>query len=453
LGWEFPIRVTARFKDRRAHIDSLIAAALYAADPAVAVRRNLRRVGNSLYVGPKQFDLHSGRIYLVGVGKASVAMGAAAGQVLGDLSSQGILVTKAESVSDGTTTTWAGASKLTIYFAGHPISDQRSVDAAAAIELLLANTATEDLVLFLISGGASALLTRPLIPLPDWRALNEILLNSGCTIGELNTVRRRLDRVKGGGLSRLAAPAAQASLILSDVVGNRLEAIGSGPTVSNPDDVPAARKVLARYSAAGKLGTEAWGRIEFLLNAAEEEESVEAQPAAEEPAFNLIIGDVAQAAEAAATAAHELGFSARVLTTHLEGEAREVGKVVAALSRDAPANSCLILGGETTVTVRGDGLGGRNQELALSAALAIDGSVGQVIASFATDGEDGPTEAAGAIVSGETVQIARKMGLSARDCLERNDSYHFFREAGGLLETGQTGTNVNDLIFALHYEG
>jgi hydroxypyruvate reductase len=380
-------------------------------------------------------------------------MGVAAGQVLGDILSQGILVTKAKSASDGTTTTWAGSSKLTTCFAGHPISDQRSVDAAAAIELLLANTATEDLVLFLISGGASAILARPLIPLPDWRTLNEVLLNSGCTIGELNTVRRRLDRVKGGGLSKLAAPAAQASLILSDVVGNRPEAIGSGPTVSNPDNVQAARNVLSRYSVAGKLGTEAWGRIEVLLDVAEEEESAEVQPAAEESAFYLIIGDVGQAAEAAASAAHELGFSVRVLTTHLEGEAREVGKVVAALSKDAPVNSCLILGGETTVTVRGDGLGGRNQELALSAALALDGSAGQVIASFATDGEDGPTEAAGAIVSGETVQIAREMGLSARDCLERNDSYHFFHEVGGLLETGQTGTNVNDLIFALHYEG
>jgi glycerate 2-kinase len=420
---------------------------LEAADPANAVTRNLRREDKTLQVGPKRYDLAKGRVFLVGVGKASVAMGSAAERVLGDKLSQGILVAKGSSRDSDATTTLSGSSRLSVHFAGHPISDQRSVDAADAIEVLLGSTTVDDLVLFLVSGGASALLSQPMIPLRQWQKLNELLLKSGCTIDELNTVRRRLDRVKGGGLSRLASPASQVSLILSDVVGNRLEAIGSGPTVANPDTVQDARDVLSQYGIAESLGSKEWGRIEELLGAAE----VEGAPVVE-PALNLIIGDVRQAAEAAAVAAREIGFSTQVLTTRLAGEAREVGKVVGALAVDAPLNSCLILGGETTVTVRGDGIGGRNLELALSAALSIAGKTCRVVATFATDGEDGLSGAAGATVTGETIQIAQAIGLSARDYLDRNDSYHFFHEAGGLLETGQTGTNVNDLVFAINYE-
>jgi glycerate 2-kinase len=430
-----------------AHVDIIVRAALQAADPAGAVMRKLKRDGDILRIGAERFDLAIGRVYVVGVGKASVAMGTAAAQVLGKKLTQGILVAKATFVHDEAAETPPGLPQLKIHLAGHPISDQRSVDAALAASLLLAETTADDLVLFLISGGASALLTQPMIPLPEWRRLNRVLLNSGCTIGELNTVRRRLDHIKGGGLARLASPAKQASLILSDVVGNRLEAIGSGPTVSNPDSVQDARDVLSRFNVAEQLGSETWGRIEYQLDIAEETRLPRV-----ESATHCIIADIGQAAEAAASAAGELGFNSKVLTSHLEGEAREVGKVVAALSMDSPVNSCLILGGETTVTVRGNGVGGRNQELVLAAALSIEGAVNQIIASFATDGEDGSTGAAGAIVSGETTRIGREMGLSARDCLDRNDSYHFFREVGGLLETGQTGTNVNDLVVALHYE-
>lgn len=435
-----------KFADHRSHVTSLIKAALRAADPASAVTRSMRRENKILHVGSERYDLLAGRVYIVGVGKASVPMGMAAAQVIGDRLSEGILVTKGSSGLNDVEASLIESSKLALHRASHPISDQRSVDAAVAVELLLGKTMPEDLVVFLVSGGASALLSQPLIPLREWQRLNEQLLKSGCTIDELNTVRRRLDRVKGGGLSRFASPASQLSLILSDVVGNRLEAIGSGPTVSNPDTVQDVRDVLSQYGIAESLGAEAWERIDHLLSAAEDE-----TPAIE-PAPCLIVGDVGQAARAAATAALELGFSPQVLTTHLAGEAREVGKVVAAMALDASPNSCLILGGETTVTVIGDGIGGRNQELALAAAMSIEGSPRLVIATFATDGEDGLTGAAGAIVSGDTTRIAREMGLIPRDCIDRNDSYHFFREVGGLLETGQTGTNVNDLVFALCYE-
>ena len=446
-GREIQIQLAPNLGDHRADIDNLIRAAMQAADPAIAVKRYLRREGATLFVAAERFDMSAGRVFIVGVGKAAAAMAATAAQVMGDSLDRGIVVTKAPSSQDGPATAQTHSAIVTTHYAGHPISDQRSLDAAGAVEMLLQGATADDLVLFLISGGASALLSRPLVPLQVWQKLNELLLESGCTIGELNTVRRRLDRVKGGGLARMAFPAKQASLILSDVVGNQLEAIGSGPTVLNPDTVEQARDVLSRYDVARQLGEVAWQQIEGQLAIAERENlsRVEASP-------NLIIGDVAAAASAVSAAATGLGFSSQVLTTHLEGEAREVGKVIAALALDATPNSCLVFGGETTVTVRGDGIGGRNQELALSAALSLEGSTGKVVASFASDGEDGSTGAAGAVITGDTVRVARAKGLNGRDYLERNDSYGFFLEAGGLLETGPTGTNVNDLVFALYYE-
>jgi hydroxypyruvate reductase len=291
--------------------------------------------------------------------------------------------------------------------------------------------------------------------LAEWQQLTTHLLQSGCTINELNAVRKQLDEVKGGGLALMAQPAATVSLILSDVVGNPLDVIGSGPTAPNPQPPAEALTVLHRYRARRTLARETWSRIYDLLTDPRSATSLARFEGLE--VRNIIVGDVRRAANAASAAAEKLGFTSTVLTAHLQGEAREVGRVAAALAKDANAGSCLLLGGETTVTVHGDGHGGRNQELALAAAIALEGFPQRVIASFATDGEDGPTDAAGAVITGETIAAADGVNLDAREYLDRNDSYAFFThlaKATGrtfLLQPGPTGTNVNDLLFVLRY--
>lgn len=435
-----------RFDDYPQHVNQLVQAALAAVEPGAAVRRHLHRHKNWLAVGEARYPLGRGRVFLVSVGKAAGAMGRAAIEVLGEALAAGVIVSKktggGEPVGRGE---WPPA--IQVFQAGHPLPDEDSLEATTAVVEMVAGATAGDLVLGLISGGASALLTRPRVSLTAWRELNQALLVCGCPIQEFNVVRQALDVVKGGGLARMAAPAACASLILSDVVGNPLELIGSGPTVPMGNQTAAARRVLERYGLARLVPAETWREVEVGLEAAGVE-TVDESP----PVTNGVVGDVRQAAIAAVTRAAELGFSAHLLTAHLEGEAREVGRVVAALAKDAPPGTALILGGETTVTLDQDGLGGRNQELALSAAVLLDGWPGVVVATLATDGEDGPTGAAGTIVTGETAVKARELGLDPLVFLARHDSFHFFHRVGGHLVTGPTGTNVNDLVFILKYE-
>jgi len=397
----------------------------------------------------------------VAAGKAARAMGTAAAAILGDALAAGILIGKRHSPQASPQTSPQTSpqapqsssgerevsASLVQRYAGHPVPDQAGVSATAEVVELLARTEPGDLVLCLISGGASALLTQPTLPLDQWGRLVDALLASGCTINELNAVRKRFDRVKGGGLARLAAPATCASLILSDVVGNPLDVIGSGPTVANPDDPAEAGRILRRYGVAERLQPEDWAAVCDQLDQSAGEKAPDMSRV-----HNIIIGDVRLAAEAAVSAAAELGFEARLLTAHLEGEAREVGRIAGALAKETGPNSCLVLGGETTVTLRGDGLGGRCLELALAAAMAIDGWPGRVVVTFATDGDDGPTNAAGGLVTGDTLAQARQLGLQAEKALDNNDSYHFLQATGSLLITGQTGTNVNDLILLLRYD-
>jgi hydroxypyruvate reductase len=442
-----------RFGQRARHSELLIGACLAAVDPAAAVRRNLHLQDKRLLIGQVEFDLSHGRVFLVGAGKASRAMGQAAAEILGDFLSAGVLIGKREDEPAHPSTAHARPrqsklpGRLRLHLAGHPLPDQAGVAATSEVVEMLGRTAPDDLVLCLISGGASALLTQPLLPLDQWQRLVDALLASGCTINEFNAVRKRMDRVKGGGLAQMAAPAACASLILSDVVGNPLDIIGSGPTVANPDDPALAGRILERYDVANRLPPEDWRAISQHLDDLGAQED---RPALD--AHNLIIGDVRQAAEAAMRAARQIGFEAHLLTAHLEGEAREVGRFAAALAKDALPATCLILGGETTVTLRGDGFGGRNLEVALAAALAIDGWPDRVVITFASDGDDGPTNAAGALVTGQTIARARQLGLDAQQHLDNNDSYPLLRATGSLIITGQTGTNVNDLIFILTYD-
>ncbi|MBK8901670.1 MAG: DUF4147 domain-containing protein [Anaerolineaceae bacterium] len=429
------------FADHPAHIQAILQAALDQADPQTAVRRSLQKSDSQLHIGPHAVELGNGRLFIVSLGKAAVPMALAAVDVVGEAAvSGGGIITKHLPETP---------LPLPAYAGSHPVPDEPSVAATTAVLQSLPNLTEKDLVLCLISGGASALFTRPRLPLDDWQALNRALLASGCPIQAINTVRRQLDAVKGGGLARWLAPARVISLILSDVVGSDLAAIGSGPTVASPDKPAEALAVLRRYQVERFLETAVSQTITATLqNLAK---TTHTQPA--NIIDNLIIGSIQQSAQAASAKAKSLGFQTRLLTTRLEGEAREVGRFASALAIDAPPQSATLLGGETTVTLHGDGIGGRNLETALSAAISLSGWPQRTITSFATDGDDGTSGVAGATITGQTVQDRQ----NALAHLDNNDSFTFFQQldtAGQgphLIKTGPTGTNVNDLIVILHY--
>ena len=310
-----------------------------------------------------------------------------------------------------------------------------------------------DLVIVLISGGGSALLTLPSseIELDDIVAANKLLINCGATIGEINTVRKHLSQLKGGQLARRAAPAKVVSLILSDVVGNPLDVIASGPTVADPTTFTQASDIVDRYHLWEKVPCSVRNRLE-AGKAGKIEETPKPGNSLFERVKNVIVGSGVVAAEAALREGQRLGYNSLLLTTTLEGEAREVGRVLASLAREETTHArplappaLFVAAGETTVTVHGNGKGGRNQELALSAAMSLEGLSDAVIVSLGTDGRDGPTDAAGAMVDGETVTRIRKAGLSPEERLEKNDSYAALEASGDLIKLGPTGTNVADL--------
>lgn len=449
-----------RFQDHRQHVEELYAAALAAVEPRAVVQAHLRRAGDTLHVADFSHDLGQGQVIVISVGKAAQPMAAAAVETLAGKPFTAVVISKQHAVQAGADIL-AGDPAVHLLHGSHPVSDEDSVSATAVATAAARDAGPDDLVLCLISGGTSALLTQPRIPLADWQALTNVLLASGCTINDLNTVRRQLDEVKGGGLARLAAPARCISLILSDVVGNPLEAIGSGPTILTHEAPQEALDVLARFGVAEHLPAATYGRVIAALAAQDE------RPVAPAAASDVrIVGDVRRAALAALARAMQLGFVSQLLTTHLQGEAREVGRVAAAIATDTPPGRCFVLGGETTVTLQGDGRGGRNLELALAAALALEGQESRVVASLATDGEDGPTPAAGAVVSGGTAVLARRHSLSPEQYLADNDSYTFFERldtavaaalptvpfvAPAMVNVGSTGTNVNDLLIILTY--
>jgi len=455
--------------DLRVAAAELQQAALAAVEPGAAVRRHVRREGDTpvLRVADRRYDLSDyEHVFVVGGGKAAVPMTAAIADVLGGRLTGGIVVTKY-----GHTRGWpVSGFRFQVIEAGHPVPDENSIRGAQAVADCVAHATERDLVLCLISGGGSALLTLPVpgLDLADLQALTGALLRSGATIHEVNTVRKHCSRIKGGNLARLAAPATLVTLVLSDVVGDPLDVIASGPTVPDPTTVADARKVLERYMirppsvppTRGEEEPPSCPPAEVWEYGSMGEGMFWETPKPGDPAFervqHVVVGSNRLAALAAVEKARALGFNALLLSTYVEGEAREVAKVAAALAKGVRTHgdplsppACLVWGGETTVTIRGEGKGGRNQELALAAALALDGWPGVLVMALATDGTDGPTDAAGAVVSGETAARARTLGLDPRAALEANDSYPFFDALGDLIRTGPTGTNVNDLLFVL----
>lgn len=440
------LRQAGQDDQRRAVALDVLEAALDAAEPGAAVRRALRREGDRLTVGGREVNLaHFGRVWIVGAGKASGPMASAVEDLLGDRVAGGHVIVKY-----GYTTP---TRRVTLHAAGHPVPDEAGLAGARAIVDVLRGAGENDLVIGVISGGGSALMTLPVegVTLADMQALTEALLRSGAPIGTLNTVRKHLSQVKGGQLARRAYPATVITLIVSDVVGSPLDVIASGPTVPDPTTAADARAALKQFG----VWDGAPESIRRHLDATIAGQGADT-PKVDDPAFarvqNIIIADNALAAEAARTRAEALGLNAAIATTYLEGEAREIaialasiGKEIAAHNRPIARPACLLFGGETTVTVRGAGKGGRNQELALSAALALAGTRDILLASLATDGTDGPTEAAGGLVDGGTVERAAAQGLRARTALDNNDAYPLLAATGDLLITGPTNTNVNDL--------
>lgn len=404
-------------------IDFIIRRTLAAVDPYAAVMRHVHLDRNVLQVDDMRYDLGDGSagkdIRLVALGKAAWPMAKAVCEMLGERVGRGVVATKyghLGAMEESSPLPSSVLRRLQLIESAHPVPDANGLTAGDAICELLKDCTTETLIIVCVSGGASALVVapQPSISLKTMQAINGALLKSGADIHEMNAVRSRLDRLKGGGLVRLAAPAQVVSLILSDVIGDPLAVIASGTT-----------------------------------NAPDEGHRLQ----------NVLVGNNTQACEAAAAAVRELGFAAQIVTTEMHGEARERGVDIAQAIHDAAPQTALIYGGETTVHIRGEGLGGRSQELALAAAVqmshrgsklgALSSERMRTVIGLGTDGTDGPTDAAGAIAREDTVRRAAERGLDADDYLARNDSYPFFDALGDLIRTGPTGTNVADVVIAL----
>lgn len=429
----------------------IVSAALKAVEPEALIYKAVKLEGSQLAIGANRVDL-SGfkRILVVGAGKAGAAMTRAIETILGDRISGGLVI-----VQDGNRTP---LNKVELVETGHPVPDERGVEAAGRIfSLVEGHAEASTLVLCLISGGGSALMPLPAgaIPLSAKQETTGLLLRCGASIDEINTVRKHISRIKGGQLARATSPSRLFSLILSDVIGDPLEVIASGPSVGDPSTFSEAVSVLNKY--------EVWGRTpevvrEFLEGGLRGEIAETPKPGDKilENVCNVIIGSNRTAVEAASERASSLGFHPLILSTRMCGEAGEVGRVIASIAIEAEESgnpvappACILAGGETTVTVRGRGKGGRNQELALSAAIRLAKAKRIVVASVGTDGADGPTDAAGALVDTTTVERAKRLGLEPDRYLRNNDSYNVLGPIGDLVVTGPTGTNVMDLIVAL----
>jgi len=422
-------------------------------DPRRIIRSKVVLTKDQLSIDGNIFDLNTfKRIFVIGGGKASGSMAEGLEEVLGDRIEEGLVI-----VPRGTENRHR-TSRIKVQGASHPVPDEDSVKAAEKL-MELANKAEEDdLVLCLFSGGGSSLMALPRegVSLSDEQKVTELLLKSGAAINEINAVRKHLSCFKGGQLAKKLYPATVVSLLLSDVVADPLDVIASGPTAPDSTTFEDAISVLKRY----RLWERTPETIRRVLYVGAEG-SIPETPKGGDPAFqrvhNIVVGNNRLACSASVKELQRKGLKTSFLTSFIEGEAREVGLMLGALAQEVAASGNplqppvgVVVGGETTVTVTGGGRGGRNQEIALGAALKIGGLDDVVIASISTDGVDGTTEAAGAMVDGRTIQRSKGLGLDAREYLKNNDSHTFFSKLGDcLIYTGPTGTNVNDLTLLI----
>jgi glycerate 2-kinase len=436
-------------KARKLALKSL-ESALNAVDPQQIIKSKLSLKNSTLEVNGCSFDLKRfNNVYVVGGGKASGSMAEALEQIL------------SKYVTNGLVNVLHGSKHQTeiikLHESSHPIPDESGVEGTRRILEIAEQAKEDDLVICLISGGGSSLMPMPRdeITIEDKRKVTEALLKCGATINEINTVRKHISSFKGGWLAKKAHPATVLNLILSDVVGDPLDFIASGPTVPDSTTFGDAVKVLRKYDLWDKTPM----AVKKVLSNGERG-SIPETPKPDDPTFkkvhSVVVGNNRSATSAACESLNSAGLNTFLLTSVLEGEARQVGVMLASVASEiiasgnpVPKPAGVVAGGETTVTVTGGGLGGRNQEIALAAALKLKGLDGVVVASLSTDGVDGPTDAAGAIADGRTIVRAAKMGLNPERFLAENDSYDFFSRLNDLILTGPTGTNVNDVSVAV----
>ncbi|MBV8808579.1 MAG: glycerate kinase [Acidobacteriaceae bacterium] len=430
---------------------SIFHAALDAAKAESAVRRHLSISRRSLKIGKLRVGLANfDRIFFVGLGKAAAEMGKATEHILGPALTGGLVLTKHGHAQ-------CRLRRLRVFEAGHPIPDEHGVSASNQIVELLKELNARDLLIVAVSGGASALLSAPANPvtLAAKQETTDLLLRVGANIGELNAVRKHLSLLKGGRLAALAYPATIVGLLLSDVIGDPLDTIGSGPTAPDLTTFADAIAVLERFDLLHRVPEVVRRRLEEGIRG-----EIPETPKPRDPLFenvhNVVIGSNSLALEAAAKDARRLGYRPLLLSSTMQGESREVARVHAQILREIVASgnpvrspACVLSGGETTVTVHGAGKGGRNQEFALAAAMDIQGLSNVLVLSAGTDGTDGPTDAAGAIATGETVRRAAAFNLNSSEHLGANNAYPFFDALGDLIRTGPTGTNVMDIHLML----
>jgi len=420
--------------------------ALNTVDPKQIVKSKILLKNSTLRVDGYSFDLNRFRnVYVIGGGKASGSMAEALEQILGSRIKKG-LINVPHGSKDKT-------DIIKLHGASHPVPDEAGVEGTRRILEIAEQAKEEDLLICLISGGGSSLMPSPRgeISIVDKREITNALFKCGATINEINTVRKHISDFKGGWLAKKAYPATILNLILSDVVGDPLDFIASGPTVPDSTTFSDAIKVLKKYGLWDKTPAS----IRKVLSDGEKgliPENPKANDEAFKKVFNVVVGNNRLASLAACEYLKSEGLNTLLLTATLEGEARHAGVVLASIAREVatsgnpvPKPAGIIAGGETTVTITGKGLGGRNQEIVLATAQKLSGVDAVVVASLSTDGVDGPTDAAGAIVDGKTLVRATKMGLTPEEYLAENDSYHFFSKLGDLIFTGPTGTNVNDV--------
>lgn len=443
--------MTIHFSDSRVRfiVRRLLHAALAAADPVQALRRSVLVKKHSLVVNGRIYDLRRyRRVVCVGAGKASGQMAVALEKILGTTVDRGLVVVK--DAGDVKT------RKIEIREAGHPLPDSRGLRAARDILKLASMLDARDLLVVLISGGASSLLPAPVagVTLAQKKRTTDLLLRCGAPIQDINAVRKHLSLLKGGQLAA-ATNATIATLILSDVLGDDLGTIGSGPTAPDPTTFHDVRRIVETYHIWRQLPPSVRRHLQLGIA-----ERVAETPKPRSRVFksvqNVIIGNNRCMLDRVAQAAKVLGFHPLVLTSIGQGEAREIGKFLGTVAREIAASgrpvkppACVLFGGEPTVTVSGKGKGGRAQELILAAALVIQDEPYVCIVGFGSDGTDGPTDVAGAVVDGKTIRRAKTLGLDARQFLADNNSYGFFQNVGGHIRTGSTGTNVNDVYMVL----
>jgi len=427
------------------HLIFLVNEAIASVQPSELLKNKLRFSNGILYIdNPLLKPVTCKNIYVLAIGKAAAAMALAVEEQLGDMIAAGLVVTK-----------YGHALPLryyTVIESGHPLPDERSVQAAKAIIPFAKLVTANDCVLVLLSGGASALVA----DLPIHIALSEVqktfqlLLNCGATIQEMNAVRKHISTLKGGNLAKLLMPATIITLAISDVLKDDPSVIGSGLTVPDTTTYADAWMVLQRYQLLSKIPLSVYEHLQKGMNG-----SIPDTPKISDNCFNrtffVLLANNGMALQSAKQAAEKMGYYTTVVSSHLQGEAKEVAKDIVKYAENYSGMkpACLLWGGETTVTIKGNGMGGRNQELVLAAGLALPSHINALVLAVGTDGTDGPTDAAGAYTNHQQMQLAKQMGLKPELFLNNNDAYHFFEQVNGLIKTGPTQTNVMDVVMVL----